>query len=79
MGKNNVVNNYGSFDVTFVRGKNATLWDADGKKYIDFMAGIGVNSLGHANKDLVAAIQSQAEKQIHISGSVRKRPQGGLF
>lgn len=67
MGKNNVVNNYGSFDVTFVRGKNATLWDADGKKYIDFMAGIGVNSLGHANKDLVAAIQAQAEKQIHIS------------
>ncbi len=67
MGKNNVVNNYGSFDVTFVRGKNATLWDASGKKYIDFMAGIGVNSLGHANKDLLAAIQSQAEKQIHIS------------
>lgn len=67
MGKNNVVNNYGSFDVTFVRGKNATLWDTDGKKYIDFMAGIGVNSLGHANKNLVAAIQSQAEKQIHIS------------
>lgn len=67
MGKNNVVNNYGSFDITFVRGKNATLWDAHGKKYIDFMAGIGVNSLGHANKDLVAAIQAQAEKQIHIS------------
>lgn len=67
MGKNTVVNNYGSFDITFVRGKNATLWDAAGKKYIDFMAGIGVNSLGHANKDLVAAIQSQAEKQIHIS------------
>lgn len=67
MGKKNVVNNYGSFDVTFVRGENATLWDASGKKYIDFVAGIGVNSLGHANKDLVAAIQSQAEKQIHIS------------
>lgn len=67
MGKKNVVNNYGSFDVTFVRGENATLWDKDGKKYIDFIAGIGVNSLGHANKDLVAAIASQAEKQIHIS------------
>lgn len=67
MGKNNVVNNYGSFDITFVHGKNATLWDDSGKKYIDFMSGIGVNSLGHANKDLIAAISAQAEKQLHIS------------
>ena len=62
-----IVNNYGSFDITFTKGKNATLWDSKNKKYIDFIAGIGVNSLGHNNKVLVKAISKQAKKQIHIS------------
>ena len=62
-----IVNNYGSFDITFTKGKNATLWDSKNKKYIDFIAGIGVNSLGHNNKALVKAISQQAKKQIHIS------------
>ena len=42
-----VVNNYGSFDVTFKSGKGAVLKDVNGKKYIDFLAGIAVNCLGH--------------------------------
>ena len=62
-----IVNNYGSFDITLKKGKNATLWDSKNKKYIDFIAGIGVNSLGHNNKALVKAISKQAKKQIHIS------------
>ena len=62
-----IVNNYGSFDITFTKGKNETLWDSKNKKYIDFIAGIGVNSLGHNNKALVKAISKQAKKQIHIS------------
>ncbi len=62
-----IVNNYGSFDVTFVKSKGSTMWDANGKKYIDFIAGIGVNCLGHNYKPLVKAISKQAEKQIHIS------------
>ena len=62
-----VVNNYGSFDVTFVKGKGATMWDVNGKKYIDFIAGIGVNCLGHSYKPLVKAISRQASRQIHIS------------
>ena len=62
-----IVNNYGSFDITFTKGKDATLWDSKNKKYIDFIAGIGVNSLGHNNKALVKAISKQAKKQIHIS------------
>lgn len=62
-----IVNNYGSFDVVFLNGENATLYSAEGKKYIDFVAGIGVNALGHNNKALTQAIQRQAEKQIHIS------------
>ena len=62
-----VVNNYGSFDTVFVKGKGATLWDKDGKKFIDFIAGIGCNALGHNYKPLVKAVQKQAAKEIHIS------------
>ncbi len=61
-----VVNNYGSFDVTFKKGKGATLVDVNGKKYIDFLAGIAVNCLGHNFRPLVKAISKQASKQIHI-------------
>ena len=62
-----IVNNYGSFDVVFEKAKGATMWAADGKKYIDFIAGIGVNCLGHNYKPLVKAISRQARRQIHIS------------
>jgi acetylornithine/N-succinyldiaminopimelate aminotransferase len=62
MGNPKVLNNYGSFDVTFAKGKGATLTDVNGKKYIDFLAGIAVNVLGHDYKPLVKAISAQAKK-----------------
>lgn len=62
-----IVNNYGSFDKIFVKGKNATLVDSGGRRYIDFIAGIGVNCLGHNYKPLVRAIKRQAAREIHIS------------
>ena len=62
-----IVNNYGSFDVTFEKAKGSTMWDVNGKKYIDFIAGIGVNCLGHNYKPLVKAISRQVSRQIHIS------------
>ena len=62
-----IVNNYGSFDVVFVRGEGAVLFDTEGKRYIDFIAGIGVNSLGHNYAPLVEAVQKQAAREIHIS------------
>ena len=62
-----IVNNYGSFDVIFEKSKGSTMWAADGKKYIDFIAGIGVNCLGHNYKPLVKAISRQVRRQIHIS------------
>lgn len=62
-----VVNNYGSFDVIFSSGNNSTLIDTTGKEYIDFIAGIGVNSLGHNNPALLSAIQDQASRFLHIS------------
>ena len=62
-----VVNNYGSLPVTFESGKGAVLCDIHGKKYIDFVAGIGVNCLGHGHEALVQAIRDQAQKAIHVS------------
>ena len=64
--QSSVVNNYGSFDVTFKSGKGSILTDVNGKKYIDFLAGIAVNCLGHNYRPLVKAIQKQAAKEIHI-------------
>lgn len=66
MGSKIVVNNYGSFDVTMAYGKGSTCYDVNGKKYIDFLAGIAVNCLGHDFKPLVDAVSKQAEKQIHV-------------
>ena len=48
-------------------GKGAEAWDVDGNRYIDFSAGIAVNSTGHSHPEIVKAIQEQAEKFIHIS------------
>lgn len=66
MGNPKVLNNYGSFDVTFAKGNGSILTDVNGKKYIDFLAGIAVNALGHNFKPLVKAIKTQAKKQIHV-------------
>jgi 4-aminobutyrate aminotransferase len=48
-------------------GKGTEVWDVDGNRFLDFMAGIAVNSTGHAHPKVVKAIQDQAEKFIHIS------------
>lgn len=54
-------------DVTFTHGQGAWLWDKQGKKYLDFLAGIAANALGHAHPKLVAAICEQAGKLMHVS------------
>ena len=66
MNKPRVLNNYGSFDVTFVKGNGAILTDVNGKKYVDFLAGIAVNVFGHNYKPVVKAVSSQAKKMIHV-------------
>ena len=48
-------------------GQGAEVWDVDGNRYVDFCAGIAVNSTGHCHPEIVRAIQAQAEKYIHIS------------
>lgn len=67
MSKGNIMNTYGRFDVTFEKGKGARLFDSKGKEYIDFVSGVAVNCLGHANDKIVDTIKNQAEKLMHIS------------
>ncbi|HEY5230723.1 MAG TPA: aminotransferase class III-fold pyridoxal phosphate-dependent enzyme, partial [Galbitalea sp.] len=50
-----------------VRGEGCYVWDADGNKYLDFLAGIAVNSLGHAHPVLVDAVSKQVATLAHIS------------
>nr|WP_223158983.1 acetylornithine transaminase [Microcella alkalica] len=48
-------------------GVGATVWDVDGREYLDFLAGIAVNALGHAHPALVAAVSEQAARLVHVS------------
>ncbi len=63
----NITNNFGSLDVVFESGNGSTLKDINGKEYIDFVSGIGVNCLGHNHPKLTNTIIEQAQKQLHIS------------
>ncbi len=60
-----LMHTYGRFPIALERGDGATLWDSEGRSYIDMTSGIGVNSLGHHNKALLEAINGQAEKLLH--------------
>ncbi len=62
----------------FVRGEGSTLFDDKGQEYIDFASGIAVNSVGHNNPTLVAALQDQVAKIIHISNLQIIEPQAKL-
>ncbi len=53
--------------LVFVRGEGTRVWDADGKPYLDLVAGIAVNVLGHCHPAVVSAIQRQAEQLVHVS------------
>jgi predicted acetylornithine/succinylornithine family transaminase len=59
--------NYRRLPVAFVEGQGVRLWDAEGKEYLDFVAGIAVDVLGHCHPHHVRAIQQQATRLIHIS------------
>ena len=58
---------YARQDVVLVRGSGACVWDSSGREYLDFVAGIAVNNVGHCHPDVVEAIKEQAEILIHTS------------
>ncbi len=61
--------NYNRRKIAFKNGKGSFLFSIDGKKYLDFVQGIAVNSLGHANPHLIRAINKQAKKLWHVSNA----------
>lgn len=66
-----LMNTYARQPVAFVRGEGAYLWDESGKRYLDAVAGVAVNGLGHAHPRLVKAISEQAATLIHTSNLYR--------
>ena len=62
----------------FTRGEGAYLWDDAGKRYLDFLAGIAVNSLGHAHPAFVEAVSAQAATLAHVSNYFATPPQLAL-
>tara|TARA_R110001599_G_scaffold351822_1_gene584768 strand:- start:101276 stop:102442 length:1167 start_codon:yes stop_codon:yes gene_type:complete len=69
---------YTRLPVTFSHGQGVYLYDTEGKRYFDAIAGIAVNGLGHAHPAVLAAIQAQAGKLIHTSNLYRIEPQEQL-
>jgi acetylornithine/N-succinyldiaminopimelate aminotransferase len=62
-----VVQTYGRQPIVLTKGQGALVWDVNGKEYVDCVAGIAVNSLGHCHPKVVAAIQEQAARLMHTS------------
>ncbi len=78
MDKAFVLQTYARNYVNFKRGSNATLFDENDKKYIDFTSGIGVVSVGHANERVASVISGQVKNIIHISNLFLIEPQAKL-
>ena len=74
-GESVFVGTYSRFPAAMVRGEGCRLWDADGKEYLDFLAGIAVCSLGHCHPAVTKAIQEQAAKLVHVSNLFHTEPQ----
>jgi acetylornithine/N-succinyldiaminopimelate aminotransferase len=73
-----VARTYARTPIALVRGKGTKVWDADGKEYLDFLAGIAVNSLGHCHPAIVRAIRQQSQKLLHVSNLYHIQPQAEL-
>lgn len=70
-----LMNTFGAPKLVLTRGQGAHVWDEDGKEYVDLLAGIAVNALGHAHPALVSAVTSQMESLGHVSNFFTSHPQ----
>ncbi|PPJ26139.1 acetylornithine transaminase [Nocardia nova] len=69
-----LMNNYGTPKVALVRGSGAVVYDAEGKRYVDFLGGIAVNSLGHAHPAILEAVAQQLATLGHVSNLYVSEP-----
>ena len=73
-----VMSTYGRFPIAIAQGKGCTLWDTDGNRYLDFVAGIATCTLGHAHPTLIKAVTEQIQKLHHVSNLYYIPEQGEL-
>ena len=66
-GETVIARTYGRYPLVPIRGAGCRLWDIDGKEYLDFLAGVAVNNLGHCHPAVVKALQEQAGQLLHCS------------
>jgi acetylornithine/N-succinyldiaminopimelate aminotransferase len=69
---------YNRYPLLLTRGKGVFVYDQEGRRYLDFVAGLGVNALGHAHPRIVKIIREQAAKLIHVSNLYYNEYQGRL-
>lgn len=69
---------YNRYPLALARGKGVFVYDIEGKKYLDFVSGLGVNALGHAHPRIVKTIRDQAAKLVHVSNLYYHEYQGPL-
>jgi len=62
-----LISTYNRLPIVFQKGQGCRLWDSEGKEYLDFLSGLGVNNLGHCHPAVLKAIKEQAEKLLHVS------------
>ncbi len=74
----NIMGAYARFPLALVRGQGMRVWDADGRMYLDFLAGIAVMNLGHCHPAIARAVAEQAERLIHVSNLYYTSPQTEL-
>lgn len=73
-----VIPTYARKPIVFVRGKGTRVWDSSGKVYLDFLAGIAVQNVGHCHPGVTKAIQAQSEQLVHVSNLYLTENQGRL-
>ncbi|MRR15648.1 MAG: acetylornithine transaminase [Deltaproteobacteria bacterium] len=73
---NHVMNTYRRVPIALVKGEGARVWDANGKEYLDFVAGIAVCNLGHSHPNVVKAVRKQVKDLTHVSNLYYTQPQG---
>ena len=69
-----LMRNYARFPVEFVRGEGVRLWDSEGNEYLDFLTGISVCNTGHCHPQVVAAVQEQVARLMHVGNLYFTRP-----
>jgi acetylornithine/N-succinyldiaminopimelate aminotransferase len=73
-----IMNTYGRQPLVLVKGRGMKVYDSDGREYLDFVAGVAVNNLGHCHPRVVVALQKQAQRLMHVSNHYHNEPQINL-